>query len=212
MASASCSSTSSLRCPRQTQSPHPSPSPATLVPASSLIGSRSHKYTTKRCVTTIRGVTACVDKPAPHKPQGIECMRAAGKLAAQVLEYAGTLVQVRTDAPTDCTSGMSSVCLLHFNSSGGHHHGRDRSQSTRDDRGARCLPLTTGLWCVETLLPSRAWIPEMHMRYPGKFPKSVCTSVNECICHGIPDMRPLQEGDIVNIDVTVYLNVRPVSA
>ena len=41
----------------------------------------------------------------------------------------------------------------------------------------------------------------------GKFPKSVCTSVNECICHGIPDSRPLREGDILNIDVTVFLNV-----
>lgn len=40
----------------------------------------------------------------------------------------------------------------------------------------------------------------------GKFPKSVCTSVNECMCHGIPDSRPLEEGDIVNIDVTVYLD------
>ncbi|KAG8039410.1 hypothetical protein GUJ93_ZPchr0034g18712 [Zizania palustris] len=40
----------------------------------------------------------------------------------------------------------------------------------------------------------------------GGFPKSVCTSVNECICHGIPDSRPLQNGDIINIDVTVYLN------
>eukprot|EP00252_Welwitschia_mirabilis_P018410 TRINITY_DN40919_c0_g1_i1.p1 TRINITY_DN40919_c0_g1~~TRINITY_DN40919_c0_g1_i1.p1 ORF type:complete len:360 (-),score=55.10 TRINITY_DN40919_c0_g1_i1:272-1351(-) len=40
----------------------------------------------------------------------------------------------------------------------------------------------------------------------GGFPKSVCTSVNECICHGIPDSRPLQDGDIVNIDVTVYLD------
>ena len=37
------------------------------------------------------------------------------------------------------------------------------------------------------------------------FPKSVCTSVNEVICHGIPDSRPLVAGDIVNIDVTVYL-------
>ncbi|XP_024399780.1 methionine aminopeptidase 1D, chloroplastic/mitochondrial isoform X2 [Physcomitrium patens] len=40
----------------------------------------------------------------------------------------------------------------------------------------------------------------------GGFPKSVCTSVNECICHGIPDSRPLEDGDIVNVDVTVYLN------
>lgn len=36
------------------------------------------------------------------------------------------------------------------------------------------------------------------------FPKSICTSVNEVICHGIPDDRSLQEGDIVNIDITVY--------
>ncbi|KAF6765179.1 peptidase M24, structural domain-containing protein [Ephemerocybe angulata] len=41
------------------------------------------------------------------------------------------------------------------------------------------------------------------LNYRG-FPKSVCTSVNEVICHGIPDKRPLREGDIVNIDVTLY--------
>ena len=36
------------------------------------------------------------------------------------------------------------------------------------------------------------------------FPKSVCTSVNEVVCHGIPDSRPLEDGDIVNIDVTCF--------
>lgn len=36
------------------------------------------------------------------------------------------------------------------------------------------------------------------------FPKSVCTSVNEVVCHGIPDSRVLQSGDIVNLDITVY--------
>eukprot|EP00871_Galdieria_phlegrea_P006080 jgi/Galph1/95/GphlegSOOS_G4771.1 len=41
------------------------------------------------------------------------------------------------------------------------------------------------------------------LNYYG-FPKSVCTSVNEVICHGIPDTRPLQDGDIINLDVTVY--------
>ena len=41
--------------------------------------------------------------------------------------------------------------------------------------------------------------------YKG-FPKSVCTSVNEVICHGIPDDRKLRDGDIVNVDVTIYLN------
>jgi methionyl aminopeptidase len=37
-----------------------------------------------------------------------------------------------------------------------------------------------------------------------RFPKSVCTSVNEVICHGVPDSYELQRGDIINIDVTVY--------
>ncbi|KEP54958.1 methionine aminopeptidase [Rhizoctonia solani 123E] len=37
-----------------------------------------------------------------------------------------------------------------------------------------------------------------------EFPKSVCISVNEVICHGIPDQRKLEEGDIVNLDVSLY--------
>jgi methionyl aminopeptidase len=50
-----------------------------------------------------------------------------------------------------------------------------------------------------------------HGAYPSplnyhSYPKSVCTSVNEVICHGIPDSRPLGDGDIVNLDVTVYLD------
>ncbi|KAN0077315.1 Peptidase M24, structural domain containing protein [Tylopilus felleus] len=36
------------------------------------------------------------------------------------------------------------------------------------------------------------------------FPKSVCTSVNEVICHGIPDQRNLRDGDIVNLDISLY--------
>lgn len=41
------------------------------------------------------------------------------------------------------------------------------------------------------------------LNYYG-FPRSCCTSINEVICHGIPDSRPLQDGDIVNLDVSVY--------
>lgn len=37
-----------------------------------------------------------------------------------------------------------------------------------------------------------------------KFPRSCCTSVNEVICHGIPDTRPLEDGDIVNLDISIY--------
>jgi methionyl aminopeptidase len=43
------------------------------------------------------------------------------------------------------------------------------------------------------------------LNYRG-FPKSVCTSVNEVICHGIPDSRALRNGDIVNVDVTIFLD------
>ena len=38
------------------------------------------------------------------------------------------------------------------------------------------------------------------------FPKSVCSSVNEVICHGIPDDTVLEDGDIINIDITAYKN------
>jgi methionyl aminopeptidase len=48
-----------------------------------------------------------------------------------------------------------------------------------------------------------------HDCYPStlnyhEYPKSLCTSVNEIICHGIPDDRPLQDGDIINLDITAY--------
>src|ERR1700739_4396832 len=43
------------------------------------------------------------------------------------------------------------------------------------------------------------------LRYKG-FPKSCCTSLNEIICHGIPDSTVVEDGDIVNIDVTAYIN------
>ncbi|MBS5254197.1 MAG: M24 family metallopeptidase, partial [Cutibacterium granulosum] len=50
-----------------------------------------------------------------------------------------------------------------------------------------------------------------HGAYPStldyrNYPKSICTSVNDVICHGIPDARPLEDGDIVKIDVTAYKN------
>ena len=43
------------------------------------------------------------------------------------------------------------------------------------------------------------------LRYRG-FPKSVCVSINEVICHGIPGERRLEDGDIVNVDVTTILD------
>ena len=50
-----------------------------------------------------------------------------------------------------------------------------------------------------------------HGAYPSTlgykgFPKSLCASVNEVVCHGIPDSTVVQDGDIVNIDITAYLD------
>lgn len=96
-----------------------------------------------------------------HDEEGIARMRAAGELAARVLEFAGTLVR-----PSVTTNEIDKAV-----------------HQMIIDAGAYPSPLGY-----------------------GRFPKSVCTSVNECMCHGIPDSRQLQNGDIINIDVTVYLN------
>jgi methionyl aminopeptidase len=50
-----------------------------------------------------------------------------------------------------------------------------------------------------------------HDAYPSTlgyrgYPKSLCTSVNEVICHGIPDSTVLHDGDIVNVDITAYID------
>ncbi len=50
-----------------------------------------------------------------------------------------------------------------------------------------------------------------HGAYPSTlgyraFPKSLCSSVNEVVCHGIPDSRRIEDGDIVNIDITAFLD------
>jgi len=41
---------------------------------------------------------------------------------------------------------------------------------------------------------------------PTPFPKSICTSINHVVCHGIPNDKKLREGDIINVDVTVILD------
>ncbi|CAA7049822.1 unnamed protein product [Microthlaspi erraticum] len=93
--------------------------------------------------------------------KGIVKMKAACKLAARVLDYAGTLV--RPFVTTD-----------------------------EIDKAVHKMVIESGAY------PSP-------LGYGG-FPKSVCTSVNECMFHGIPDSRQLQNGDIINIDVAVYLD------
>jgi methionyl aminopeptidase len=110
-----------------------------------------------------------VDKPAPaphhggdvQTPETIEKMRIAGKIAAQAMREAASVIAPGVTTDEVDRMGHEFLC----------------------DHGA--YPSTLG--------------------YKG-FPKSLCTSVNECICHGIPDSRRLEEGDICNIDLTAYIN------
>ncbi len=96
-----------------------------------------------------------------HTPADFAPMRAAGHLAAQVLDMISPHV-----SPGVTTERLNQLChdfiLAH---------------------GATPAPLN----------------------YRG-FPKSICTSINHVVCHGIPGDKKLLDGDIVNIDVTVILN------
>lgn len=92
----------------------------------------------------------------------IERMRAAGKLAAEILQYIEPFVK----------AGVNTLEL------------NDLCHEYTIKRGATCAPLN----------------------YKG-FPKSICTSINDVVCHGIPKATDvLKDGDIINIDVTPILN------
>lgn len=58
-------------------------------------------------------------------------------------------------------------------------------------------------YCHERILAAGA-IPAP-LNYKG-FPKSICTSINHVVCHGIPDDKPLKDGMVVNVDVTVIVD------
>jgi methionyl aminopeptidase len=60
--------------------------------------------------------------------------------------------------------------------------------------------------CHELAIAAGAYPSPLGYGAPAQrpYPKSLCTSVNEVICHGIPDSRELREGDIVNLDITLF--------
>ena len=94
-------------------------------------------------------------------PEEIEKMRAAGRLAAAVLEMIEPYIKAGIT-----TAEIDKICHDYI-----------------IEHGAIPAPLN----------------------YHG-FPKSVCTSLNHVVCHGIPNDKPLKQGDIMNLDVTVKLD------
>jgi methionyl aminopeptidase len=72
------------------------------------------------------------------------------------------------------------------------------------------LAIRPGVTTNELDVIGHSYIEE-HDAYPSTlgyrgYPKSVCTSINEVICHGIPDDTVLEDGDIINIDITAFKN------
>jgi methionyl aminopeptidase len=96
-----------------------------------------------------------------HGPEAFAGMRAAGRLAAEVLDFITPYI-----VPGVTTGELDRLCHEFIL-----------------DHGAIPAPLN----------------------YRG-FPKSICTSVNHVVCHGIPGDKRLQDGDTLNIDVTVILD------
>jgi methionyl aminopeptidase len=96
-----------------------------------------------------------------HGAEAFAGMRAAGRLAAETLDYVTPFVR-----PGVTTDELDRLCYDFV-----------------DERGGISAPLN----------------------YRG-FPKSICTSINHVVCHGIPGDRRLDDGDILNIDVTVILD------
>ncbi len=96
-----------------------------------------------------------------HQPEDYEGMRAAGKLASEVLDMIGEHVQ-----PGVTTGMLNDLCHDMIIKAG-------------------AIPAPLG--------------------YRG-FPKSICTSVNHVVCHGIPGDLRLKDGDTINIDVTVIVD------
>ena len=84
--------------------------------------------------------------------------------------------------------------------------GRIAAQAARAGAAAVAPGVTTDAIdaIVHAFLVEQGAYPST-LGYRG-FPKSCCTSVNEVICHGIPDARPLEDGDLVKIDVTAFVD------
>ncbi len=97
-------------------------------------------------------------------PEDIQCMRIAGKLAAEVLDYITPHVRAGIT-----TAEIDRLCHAYM----------------VDVQDTIPAPLN---YCPPGYTP---------------YPKAICTSVNDVVCHGIPGDKALKNGDVVNLDITV---------
>jgi methionyl aminopeptidase len=129
-------------------------------------------------ISPLRAIPEIIKKPSWAEGKGVERWDESDVKSAEILEK------------------MRGVCR--------------EAADTLSDLGKLCQPGTTtdtiDAACHQDSIDKEAY--PSPLLYPGggttPFPKSLCTSVNEVICHGIPDDRQLLDGDIVNLDVTLF--------
>lgn len=119
-------------------------------------------------------------QPEIKSEKQINLLKNACKLAANILQVTGRMLEVRI-LRVGTFRASFLCCFLKVN------------MTTND----------IDEFVHKSIINKGAYPSPLNYRH---FPKSVCTSVNNIACHGIPDDRPLQDGDIINIDITVYLN------
>jgi len=112
-------------------------------------------------IDAAKAPTENIGKIKLYQPEDFEGMRAAGRLAAETLDFITPYVKEGVT-----TGELNDLCHTFIT-----------------DRNAVPAPLN----------------------YRG-FPKSICTSINHVVCHGIPGDRKLMKNDIMNIDITVILD------
>ena len=121
-----------------------------------------------------------------HSDETIDKIRAASQLASQMLQNACQLAQqIPFITTNDIDDRIHSQIINYY-----HHYRNDSEEGSTST--ASITPTTIGAY------PSP-------LNY-NHFPKSICCSINEVISHGIPDTRTLRDGDLLSIDISVYLN------
>lgn len=118
-----------------------------------------------------------------HDTAAFAGMRAAGRVAADALDYITPYVRAGVS-----TAYLDKLC-----------------EEFVRDRGAipACIGyLGRNVWDHDLGLPGLAYSPNGR----GAYQKTTCISVNHVVCHGIPDEKELQDGDILNIDITVIVD------
>ncbi|OIW00940.1 hypothetical protein TanjilG_10018 [Lupinus angustifolius] len=132
-------------------------------------------------------------------------------IAREVLDAAARIIEpgVTTDEidrvvheATIAAGAKMILIVICIADHGFHIKLRFKSHDLRDPNyTGKVPPFSSCRWHLTIKLVTGGYPSPLNYHF---FPKSCCTSVNEVICHGIPDARKLEDGDIVNVDVTVY--------